>query len=165
MTCLVKCAEAARAPLPPGESRFAALLSCSTCKQRFTGLVQLRLAIALWAKHARAVEANPERLIAADVYAVALRAAGESAESARLRRGILDVRTRTWGPEHCNTLDCASNLARSLIELGECAEAAVLLRTTLAAHIRTVGADNQSTLTTEGQLASVLNIMGEHAEA
>ena len=59
--CLVKMAEATRAP-PPGEPRFAAWISCSTCEQGFTGQVLLRLAIALWAKHAHLVETNERRL-------------------------------------------------------------------------------------------------------
>ena len=81
--------------------------------QKFTDLAQLRLAIALRAKHARAVEADYKRLVAAHVYA-ALGPAGEEAEAALLLRG----------------------------RLGECAEAAMLLRTTLAALTRTVGVDD-----------------------
>ena len=37
---------------------LAPWVSCSTCKQEFTGLVQLRLVIALWAKYAPMVETN-----------------------------------------------------------------------------------------------------------
>ena len=78
VSCLVKCAKAARAPLPP-VTYFAAWVSCSTCKQWFTGQVQLRLTIALWAKHARAVDTNFERFSATSEYAAALSAAGEHA--------------------------------------------------------------------------------------
>ena len=60
VTCLIKMAEAA--PRPPAPT-FAAWVSCSTCKQAFTGLVQLRLAIALWAKHAHKVETDGTRII------------------------------------------------------------------------------------------------------
>ena len=77
-TCLVKSAEAAREP-PPGEPTFNAWHFCPTCKQEFTGLVQLRLAIALWAKHARVVETDQNRVAAALSYAAALGAAGEYA--------------------------------------------------------------------------------------
>ena len=61
--CLILSAEAARVP-PPPTPHLAAWYCCSTCKQEFTGLVQLRLAIALWVKHARAVETDDERLMA-----------------------------------------------------------------------------------------------------
>ena len=70
MGCLVKSAETAPVPTPPAP-HFAAWAVCATCKQRFTGLVQMRLAIALWSKHARAVDTNLERIVAADVYAEA----------------------------------------------------------------------------------------------
>ena len=163
VTCLVKPAETARAP-PPGEPYFTAWVSCSTCKQEFTGLVKLRLAIALWAKYARAVEPNQLRVLAACSYAAALGAAGEHAEAVRLRRGILDDRTRVADPEHRGTLDCASKLARSLLLHGECAEAAVLLRMTLAVETRTAGPDDEGTLFTEGLLVKVLLSLGKYAE-
>ena len=44
---------------------FAAWVFCSACNQRLTGLVQLRLAIELWDKHACAVDMDDERLVAA----------------------------------------------------------------------------------------------------
>ena len=136
-----------------------------TCKQPFTGLVQLRLAIALLAKHARAVETGGQRLLAVNAYAIALRDAGEYAEAARLLRRILDTLTQNLGPEHRETLNSASNLAAALSHLGKCAEAAVLLRTTLAVWTRTVGPDDEGTLVTEGLLASALLRLGENAEA
>ena len=52
--CLVKFAEAARPP-SPRELVFVPWTSCSTCKQRFTDLVPMWLATALWAKHAHFV--------------------------------------------------------------------------------------------------------------
>ena len=63
-----------------------------------------------------------------------------------IERGILDARTLALGPDHRETLACASNLAVSLARLGEHAEAAVLLRTTLAIEARTVGTDDGGTL-------------------
>ena len=81
---------------------------CSTCKQALTGQLKLRLAIALWIEHARAVETNSIRLLAADAYASALGTAGEPAEAMRLLRGILDARTRVWGVGHRLTLISAS---------------------------------------------------------
>ena len=162
--CLIRMTEAARAPLP-GEPTFTAWVCCSTCKQRFTGQVQLRLAVVLWARHARAVETDEERLCAAFEYSTALQDAGEHAEAARLQRGVLDVRTRMLGPEHCVTLACATNLARSLLLIGEHVEAAALLRTTLAARTRTAGPDDAGTLALETNLASALNRLKEYAEA
>ena len=162
-TCLIKMAEAA--PLPPQTApRFAAWVSCSACKQYFTDMVQLRLAIALWAKRARALETNAERLAAVAVCAVAIGRAGEHAEATRLQRGLLDAHVRTLGPEHCKTLVCASNLAASLVRLGEFAAGTVLLRTTLAMRTRTVGADDEGTLDVEGLLVNALHRLGEHAE-
>ena len=145
MTCLVKSAEAARPPPPPAP-RFAAWIFCATCKQHFTGLVQLRLAITLWAKYAREVETDENRIAATQVYGAALGEAGEHAETMRLERGNFEVYTRTKGPEHIRALNSACNLGRSLLQLGECAEAAVLLRTTLAVLTRTVGPDDNVTL-------------------
>ena len=120
-------------------------------------MVHLRLAIALWAKYARLVETDQDRNLAVAAYAAALGTAGEYAEAARLLRVVLDANTRARGPEHCQTLNCASNLAASLLQLREYAKAAVLLRVTLAARTRTVGVDDSRTLTTEGNLAAVLS--------
>ena len=114
--CLVKSAEAAPAP-PPPEPTSTPWVFCSTCKQRFTGLVQLRLAIALWAKYAR-VETNEQRVLAAELYSGALNAAGEHAEAMRLKRGILDARTRMLGSEHPCSLICASNTRRRWCSYG-----------------------------------------------
>ena len=162
--CLIRVAEAAPA-MPPGEPTFTSWQSCSTCKQDFTGLVQLRLAIALWAKYEHLAETGCMRLAAASAYALALETAGEHAEAARLQRGLLDVRTRTSGPEHHNTLTCASNLASALLQLGEHAEAAEILRSTLAIETRTLGADDLGTLTTSSSLVTALFNLGEYAEA
>ena len=132
----------------------------------FTGLVQLRLAIALWAKYACAVETDEKRFLAATSYARALLdTGGEPEETARLLRGVLDVRIRLLGPEHSMTLYSASNLAISLLPLGECAEAAVLLRTTLATQTRTLGADNEGTLHTARSLVNSLIQLFSFAEA
>ena len=117
-------------------------------KQRFTGLVQLRLAITLWAKHALKTETDEDRLVAADEYAAAIATGGEHTEAARLRRSVLDTDTRAAKPEYCDTLLSASNLAASLVCLGECTEAVVLLRTALAAQTRTLGVDDEGTLAT-----------------
>ena len=68
MGCLVKSAEVAREP-PPEELLFTPWISRLTCKQRFTGQVQLRFAIELWVKHVRAVEADQGRLLSAHVCA------------------------------------------------------------------------------------------------
>ena len=124
------------------------------CKQRFTGMVRLQLAIALWAKHARAVESGGMRLLAASLCELALGSAGEHTGAAWLRRGVLDVRTRTLRSEHRSTLVCTSN-----------AEAAALPRTVLAARARIAGADNEGTLATAGSLLGMLLDLGEYTEA
>ena len=74
---------------PPEQPHFVAWCFCSTCQQRFTGPVTLQLAIVLWAKHAHDVETSPTRLATAASYTVALNAAGEHVEAARLERGTL----------------------------------------------------------------------------
>ena len=123
------------------------------------------VAIALWTKHAREVETDDRRLMAACMYAQALGAAGEHTETARLRRGILDVMARLLGLEYLEALNSAPNLALSLLHLGECAEVAVLLQTTLAAQIRTLRAGDEGTLSTECHLVSALRRLQEFAAA
>ena len=111
---------------------------------------------------ARAVQTSQHRFSAAILRATALGVAEEHAEAVRLQRGVLNVETRALGPEHRETLICATHLAASLVQLGECAETAVLLRTTLAAKTSTVGADNEGTLATEGFLVGKLLYLGEY---
>ena len=99
---------------PPPTPHFVAWVSCATCKQRFTGLVELRPAIALWAKYARAVETDGKRLVAPGD-------AGDHTEAAWLQRGVMDVRTRTLGPEHSNMLNAASNTSLARFRASESA--------------------------------------------
>ena len=175
----MKSAEAAPVPTPPAP-RFAAWADCSTCKQRFTGQVKLRLAIVLWTKYARAVEMGTIRIAAAGTYTTALEAAGEHTEAVRLLRGVLGVETRVLGPGHRTTLTCASNLTVSLMRLGECAETAVLFaltrlgeqaeaetvgRCALERQRRVLDRDHRETLTTAGNLVLSLLGQGKYAEA
>ena len=124
---------------------FTPCVFCATCKQSFTGLVQLRLVIALWEKYARAVETDADRIGAVRMYAEHLGAAGEHAEAARLKRGVLDANTQTLQ--------------------GTFAEAAVLLRTTLVVWIHKARADDKSTLLTAANLFGTLLELGKYAEA
>ena len=108
-------------PTPP-TPHFTPWIYFSTCKQSFTGLVKLRvklrLVVALWKKHARAVEMNLERRLAVNVYLMALSVAGEHAEAARLQRGILDADDSGVGPGYSETLGSASSMGHSLSNLG-----------------------------------------------
>ena len=76
---------------------------CATSKQRFTGLVHLRLAISLWTKYARAVETGEKRLAAAGIYATLGARRGRAAKAGhpgRLHsevRGIFPCRSRSQG--------------------------------------------------------------------
>ena len=83
------------------------------------------------------METNKARIVAASTLGVA----GGAAEAVRLLRGVLDVLTQKFEPEHGNTVNCASNLAGSLMQFGEHAETAVLMRTTLPAQTCMLGAE------------------------
>ena len=86
---------------PPGQKTFAVWASCSACKQEFTGQVKLRVAVALWAKHARTVETDDKRLLRwGSTPQRSGFMTGELAGAARLERGILYVETRILGPDH-----------------------------------------------------------------
>ena len=63
---------------------------------------------------------------------------GTYAETARLQRGNLDVRTRASEPEHQNTLTPATNWLAGDSQLGEHAEAVVFLRATHTVRARTL---------------------------
>ena len=144
--CLVKSAETARA-LPPGAAlRCLALLRDMQAGLHGPGQSAARDR-AVGEARGRGGDGQ-EAHRGGGVYAYALGAAGEHAEAVRLQRGILDVSTRTLGPDHPYALACASNVATSLVHLGGCAVAAVLLRTTLAARTRTLGPDDANTLIT-----------------
>ena len=98
-----------RASAAAGVPHFAVWVAYSTCKQPFAGQAKLRLAIALWTKHARTVETNQGRLAVTGAYASAPKGAGEHADTTQLERGLLYALTQKLGSENCDKLVCASD--------------------------------------------------------
>ena len=152
VTCLVKFAETARTP--PGEPPFAAWLGVQASAHG-PGPAAARDCAVGEASARGGDEPGASRGCQPSHHA----------EAVQLQRDSLDVLTRLRGPEHSNTLTCASNLVILCLQLGESAEAAALLRTTLTAHTRTLGPDGKDTRMAEGFLAGALLRLGKCAEA
>ena len=90
---------------------------CQTCKQKFTGAMQLGLAEAWWAQVCRNREGDGERRAAAHNMANALMHQGRLAEAEKMFRERLR-RLRGFGPDHPQTVMVKSNLAGSLAKQG-----------------------------------------------
>ena len=138
---------------------------CGTCKQRFTGAVQVGLARAWWATVAANDEGDHERLTAAGNLALAHRSQGKYAEAEALQVAVLAVRKRVLGEEHPNTLTTAGNLAVTYSQQGKHAEAEALQVAVLAARKRVLDEEHPGTLTAANNLALTYSRQGKHAEA
>ena len=109
VACRVKAAEWQAA-----ENKSKAWTRCQTCKQKFTGSMQLGLAEARWSKVQGRPKQDKARLKAALKMASALRGQGKYAEAAKMEREVLAVRQQVLGAKHPETLTSAGNLAKTL---------------------------------------------------
>ena len=138
---------------------------CPTCKQDYTGAMQLGLAEALCARlHGRDAEDNG-RLCAQTNLANAYAQAGRFAEAEPLFRDLLVTRRRVDGPNHGSTLLVAGNLGNILLDQGKHSDAEAVYRDTLERQRAALGPEHEYTLFTAGSLAGALQNQSKFAEA
>jgi len=138
---------------------------CGTCGQRFTGVMELRLAETWWSMVQRLPEENDERLAAATYLATALSKHGKYAKAERMFRQVLAVNWRMLGPNDPRSMAVAGNIALVLANQGKYTKAEGIQREVLAARQRVLGPDHVDTLMTATRLANVLNLQGNFAAA
>ena len=160
VACRVMAAET-QAP----EQRGRAWDECPTCKERFTGAMQLGLAEARWTKVRGREQEDYEWQDAASMMANALNGQGRYGEAEQLQRKLLAVQQRQLGAEYAVTLGTANNLGNSLWRQGRYGEAEKMYREALPMMQRTFGAGDPATLAAATNLACTLSGQGKHAEA
>ena len=138
---------------------------CPTCKQSYTGPMNLGLAEALWKRLQGRPAEDRDRLCAQNDLAISYMQAGRLAEAESLYRDLLAVRRHVDGPDHQQTLLVAGNLGTTLLNLGKHSEAEVVLRDTLSRQQDVLGPEHKCTLCTAGSLAGALQNQGKDAEA
>ena len=154
---------------------------CKTCKQEFTGSIQLGLARA-WVgqlsspqAHARAL-AEPEGTRAkAEAFralstatcnlAIAYADHGNYAEAEVLELTALKQFRLVLGKDHPSTLETAGNLVATRLQQGKLAEAEMLMLETLPAQKRVLGPTHPYTLRMCSHLATCYVARGEYSEA
>ena len=141
--------------------------SCPTCFQDWTGPFEVAISRARWEGVRSRPAEDPERLFVASNLAVTLQESGGDPEgAAALISEVLDVRRRTLGDDHPDTLDSITNLALHYSETGNYAKALGLSREVVAAHKRTAGdVMNVERAHAVRSLAAALNLMGKFTEA
>lgn len=186
LTCWVCCDGAAAESLLPmgcacrGSAGFAHLLclvsaarhnvdswtTCPTCKQYYTGEVDVGLAKARWNLVHNRPDNDEERLFVANNLAVALKESADDNEGAlTIMKDVLAIRRRALGDEHPSTLDSMTNLALQHTEMGDFQAALVLNAEAVDAMRRTLGEDHEHTLHAVGSMAALLNHMGSYEQA
>ena len=130
----------------PGIGFHEGWYTCTTCKQQYTGAMQLGLAEALWERHRRKPARNQDRLAAQNLLAAAYMAQGRHAEAEELFRELLAAFQRLAGADHENTLMVALNLGMALRNQGKNSEAEAVLRDTLPRMQRVHGPEHEHTL-------------------
>ena len=144
---------------------LSAWVECGTCKQRFTGAMQLGLAEACCATTKHLPEEDKLRIMAAGNLASAVHARGRLAEAEAKYREILAVMRRAFGQEDPNTMAMAMNLATALAQQQKYAQAETAFREMLAVQRRVLGPEDRDTLTSRQNLATLVTAQGKVAEA
>jgi non-specific serine/threonine protein kinase/serine/threonine-protein kinase len=90
---------------------------------------------------------------------------GREAEAEKLYRQTLEIRRRTLGPDHPDTLASMMNLGNILNQQGQYAEAESVCRETLDIQSRVLGPEHPDTLMAMNNLATALNGTGHFAES
>jgi tetratricopeptide (TPR) repeat protein len=138
---------------------------CRTCKQDFTGPMQMALAEAWWSRVRDDDEESPERRAAQRNLAVALLGQGKDAEAEPMLRRLHKLETRLLGAEHPLTLRSAGLLAQTVMGQNRDADAEPMLRKQHAALTRVLGAEHPDTLLTANDLACTVLRQGKYADA
>ena len=139
--------------------------ACPTCKQDYTGAMELGLAENLWARlHGRKAE-DTDRLHAQTNLAIAYMHAGRFAAAETRYRDVLATRWLVDGPNHKNTLLVAGNLAGVLLKQLKYSDSEAVYRATLERQRETLGPEHKDTLLTAANLASALQWQRKYAEA
>ena len=113
--------------------------ACLTCKQDYTGAMQLGLAETLWVRlHGRPAE-DDDRLAAQNTLANAYAQAGRFAEAEPLDRDLLATRRCVDDPNHMDTLLVAGNVGSVLLHQGKHSAAEAVLRDTLERNREALG--------------------------
>ena len=89
---------------------------CPTCKQGWTGKLQLQLCRERWRLASGRPEDDDERLSAGTSLVVSLRVNGAPVEALKLGRTNLDAHRRAYGGEDPDTLRAMAALAQTLSE-------------------------------------------------
>ena len=159
----VACKAAYAAHQGPGHHK--GWYECPTCKQEYTGAMQLGLAETVCARLKGSPAEDNHRLHAQNLLANAYCQAGRFAEAEPLFRDLLATRRRVDGPNHVNTLGVAGNLGSTLLNQGKHSAAEVVLRDTLGRQRATLGPEHKNTLVTAGNFAVALQNQSKFAEA
>ena len=131
---------------------------CATCKQQFTGSVQLGLAKARWALDVDKPRENDDKLWAQDLLAKALRDASQYDASMALYEECVAIKRIKLGDEHRETLASLNNLAGCYSKTGRLGQtkAEVLFREVLEVKRRRFGDTHPDTLILIGNLGAPL---------
>jgi tetratricopeptide (TPR) repeat protein len=158
VACAVACAKAMHK-----KHGHDAWRRCGTCKQAFTGAVQLALGLAWW-RHASAMSPCTERTLAASNLAECYRVSGEYAKAEGLAHRALATWGKTSRDSHC-LIRALINLARIFCDQGKHLHAARIETRIFLASRRIYGGEHNDTLVALSNLAISLTHLKRHATA
>ena len=152
LACLVEYAQHAGANR--ATSQGTSWSQCPTCKQDYTGELQLGLARARWELVSGRGGEDAERCAAADDLAMALQDARDFEGALPLFVEVLAVERSTHGDDHPVTLTSIGNIASLHNAMGNHDLALPLYIEALAKSRRLLGDEDPDTLTSIGHLAT-----------
>ena len=147
-----------------GRDYHAGWYECATCKQFYSGAMQLGLAEALWErwKVRREGAAELERLLAQDILASAYMGQGRDVEAEALYQESLATRKCLLGADDKLTLVTAANLGCVLTNQAKDSESEAVYRDTLERRRRVLGPVHENTLSVASNLAGALVNQGKY---
>jgi hypothetical protein len=139
--------------------------TCPTCKQQFTGTLDMDLSCVRWEIYRSHSEADAERLDALSDLACALVDSGDITAAQPLYKELVAVERRTRGNDHPITLINVGRLGSVLKGMGDNCGALLLLEEAVSGLQLAVGNDDEATLEAMTRLAAVHTELGAAAKA
>lgn len=140
--------------------------NCPTCRQEYTGEVDVLMAEMRWSLVRDRPPDDAERLFVANNLAVTRKeSAGDNAGALELMEEVLRVRRQVCGDVHPDTLDSIANLALQHTEMGRYDAALPLNLEAVTAMRRVLGDEHEHTLVSLAALGATYLSMSRFAHA
>jgi CHAT domain-containing protein/Tfp pilus assembly protein PilF len=129
-----------------------------------TGLLAATAGCGIGIPQGGARDAGADDMAALNAQVVRLYQQGKYAEAIPLAKKALELRERTFGPDHSNTAALLNNLGMLYAGMGDYAKAEPLYQRALKIREKTLGPEHPNTAISLNNLALLYGLMGDYAK-